>query len=414
MTIDEKIEAKGDTLVRLGGETLETRPKWNERFPVRSLIVVGDNKYDSIIKRPDQSIGVLIDGTIRQDYNYGMYLVPSEPTIEDEQNIVWKDGTGFLIRGNIVFENITIDCNMSNQTVTENIEHSAMIALSGASYTYKDMPVCVSFESVRFTNILLEGHGYADDIWIHRGYFRPNIEDISFENVSSGSRVNGKRANIGFSGFAKNAYFNNCNLYKIESETMSWMNYKGVTPPHPANLHLNNVKLQRLDLACKGKSINMYADNLRVTESAFIYQVGGIIKNSQLVYDSAGALIRLNNIFIIDTRFFINPILNTNGDYGSKGLNIRPDLGDNFEATFQRCDFLILGDTIGGRLFYSEYSPNNGYINITCIDCNYDERFTSTGQFKSKGTYKFIGGNYGAISRAQDNPDTELIYIIQE
>lgn len=414
MTLDDKITAKGDTLIRIGDEIVETKPKWNQKFPVRSLVVVGDNKYDSIIKRPDQSIGVLIDGTIRQDYNYGLYLVPSEPTIEDEKNIVWKDGVGFLIRGSVVFENVTIDCNMGNQTVTDNIEHSAMLAFSGVSYVYNDMPVCVAFESVRFINVRLEGHGYADDIWIHRGYFRPNIEDISFENVTSGSRVNGKRANVGFSGFAKNAYFNNCNLYKIESETMSWMNYKGVTLAHPANLHLNNVKLQRLDLACKGKSINVYADNLRVSESTLLYQVGGIIKNSQLVYSSAGSLIRLNKILIIDTHVFIRPVENADGNFGSRGLNIRPDLGDDFEATFERCNFLILGDTIGGRLFYSEYSPNNGYINLTCIECSYDERFSSTGQFKSKGTYRFLGGNYGTITRAQDNPDTDLIIIITE
>ena len=193
----------------------------------------------SSIKRPNNSIDLT-----HSDSNYGIFFIPSKPCDEEWKSIKsWKKHSitntktgivksfryAIIIRGAIKIENLELDCNMGNQglpdtMLSKDIEHSAMLGFSGEKYENNSFPgkyIFVGFESVTINNIRINKGGYADDIWISRGYFRPNIGKVSINNITSQNRINNKRATISFSGLAQKVEIKNANIFKLESEETS-------------------------------------------------------------------------------------------------------------------------------------------------------------------------------------------------
>ena len=182
----------------------------------------------STIRRPDAAIDLE-----QPDNNYGLFFVPEKPSDAEWEAITqWQNSTNastqyaIITRGSIRLENLQIDCNMGNQGLHEQmpsatIEHSAMVGFAGKSFTHRKYPgktLYVGFKEVILKNIVTLNGGYADDIWFSRGYFRPNIESVLIQRISSKNRINRKRASISFSGLAQKIEISQANIFRLEAE----------------------------------------------------------------------------------------------------------------------------------------------------------------------------------------------------
>ncbi|HNU89242.1 MAG TPA: hypothetical protein PKJ94_13160, partial [Ferruginibacter sp.] len=235
--VDAIAEANRDNKqIRLMPGRHLTKPGYRNRIPIgkNGLTIKGTlttGEYSSI-ERPGNAIDLE-----RSDSNYGLFFIPAKPTDAEWRSVKkWRTHrvvnatTGavttykyaVLLRGKIKIENTQVNCNMGNQGLpasmpSEKIEHSAMIGFSGEKYANSAYPnkfIFVGFESVTINNVRTIRGGYADDIWISRGYFRPNIGRVIINKVTSKNRVNQKRATISFSGLTQKAEITNCNVFR--------------------------------------------------------------------------------------------------------------------------------------------------------------------------------------------------------
>ncbi len=386
--------------------------------------IVGLNKYTSIIKRPDYSI-------TPTDNNFGIFLEPVNPTQTEVDAAQWQvyngNNVGILMRGSIILENLTIDCNMGAQNIPVNksqVEHSSMIGVAGRSYSVtrtggQTGTLYIGFNSVEFRNIRILNRGSSDAIWIGRGYFRPHISDVVFENVQSFNNVNQARADIGFSGLVEAAYFYNCQLDKIEAESNdSWLNSPGLVEFAPAKFVYYDVRVKRLDFASKAKSLYMLADNVRTTEWGYLYQVGGIIKNSTFIIE-AGDLERMNRM---DSPVFENCTFYIKAHSTNTVRGIRPEgftyngVAENCTITFNNCRFIATGSFASGRLIYTEKTTTPQIVNLTFNNCYFDQRFgvmtgTKIALLREKGTVIFNGGNV-SLSKIDNGGQSATTLIV--
>lgn len=386
----------------------------------------------SSIQRPSNAID-----PDRSDSNHGLFFIPAKPLDKDWASVrQWRTHrtvnatTGALasykyaviLRGKIRIENIQVDCNMGNQGLpavmpSAKIEHSAMIAFSGQKYANSAYPnkfIFMGFESVTINNVRTIRGGYADDIWISRGYFRPNIGKVIINKITSKNRVNQKRATITFSGLTQKAEITNCNIYKLEAEEASarWDELPG--PPITASnkysfWKLRNVTCERLDLAAKGKAIFMDADKVRSTVSTNIYQLGGKIQNSVFqMLPVPTPLNRLNDLVFRRVNWVFTAFRNVKGNF--IGLSPRPQYGETCSATFIDNTFKVRGslvtdaETEWHSLVETENSPLAGNsVDLTFRNCRYDGRFgvaekTVIGKLICRGKYKFRKADFNGIS----------------
>lgn len=186
-----------------------------------------------MVKRPDRSIDLL-----RPDDNYGLSFVPAPPTREEVAALTFSqagDGSEFaiLVRGDIAIGGLAVNCNMGSQGLEtlpplpkDPAAHSAMLKFVGYRYRVGGRSVYCGFRSVTLMDIMTLNGGYADDIWISRGYFNPNIEMVSIERLRSENRVQQRRSTIAFSGLCQNIAIRDADIYRLELEETSSVNYR--------------------------------------------------------------------------------------------------------------------------------------------------------------------------------------------
>jgi hypothetical protein len=413
-----------------------TKPGYLQRIPIgeNGLEIKGtlNTGEFSSIKRPNKTIDLL-----RSDGNYGLFFIPSKPTDKEWISVKkWKTlssvnpKTGavrtfqyaVIIRGVIKIENLELDCNMGNQQLplampSEKIEHSAMLGFSGEKFKNVSFPgkfIFVGFESVTINNIRTIRGGYADDIWISRGYFRPNIGKVSINNIISKNRVNNKRATISFSGLTQNVEIKNADIFKLEAEETSihWSELPGepITPVNQySNWKLKNIKCEMLDLAAKGQAIFVDADNVESTKSTNLYQLGGLIKNSKFnMLPQPTPLNRLNALTFKNVTWIFSAYRNAKGNF--IGIALRPQYGESCSARFIQNVFRINGELLTDDsteqhcLIDSEYLAEAGNeVNFEFRKCSYDKRFgrqdkTYIARVTTRGQWKFSKSDFIGIA----------------
>jgi len=403
-----------------------TRPAIGLKIPInKNGITIKGTPGDkgSIIKRPVNAINLN-----RPDNNYGLFFVPSPPTEKEWRSVKkWKlftheqeDGSNttfeytVITRGDVKIEHVNLDCNMANQSLPANIEsgkieHAAMLGFSGQKYTnqaYPNKVIFVAFKSVTINNVITEHGGYADDIWITRGYFRPNIKKVSMSNITSRNRINAKRATISFSGLAQNVELSNINVFRLEAEETSarWNELPGdlieMRGNRYSNWKLKNITCEVFDLAAKGKSIFIQGDNIQSTESTNLYQLGGKITNSVFnLQNHPTPLNRLNAIIFKKVKWIFTFYINEKGNF--IGLAPRPQYGENCSATFIENEFKVNGTLVTDAsteqhcLVETETIEGEGNdINLVFKNCRYDNRFgkddkTYIAKVFAKGEWQF-------------------------
>jgi hypothetical protein len=404
-----------------------TQPGSNHQIAINNngLHISGSlslGEYSSI-KRADASINISsITHLPLSSNNYGLFFVPSEPAIAEWESVAsWSthtnaDGTTFnyavIVRGAILIENLELDCNMGNQGLPTalpdaSIEQSAMLGFAGKSYSNSAYPgkrIYVAFESVTLNNIITTRGGYADDIWISRGYFRPNILKVSINKISSNNRINNKRATISFSGLAQNIEITDANIYQLHAESTSdiWSELPGTAiNSEYSNWKLRNVNCEVIDLAAKGKAIFLDADHIISTTSTGLYELGGNVQNSTFkMLPQATTLNRLNNIVFKKVEWIFSAYQDSLGYF--IGIAPRAQYQEECSATFVGNTFKVNGELInnsgtkGLYLIETEYSstvPGNS-IRLKFDNCIYDERFINAGSAKMYVAKVFERGSY--------------------
>ena len=406
----------------------------------------------AIIKRPDFSIPI---GSIEEDNyskeaddNYGLFFIPDDATLADFALVTsWKEHTDennntfqftVIIRGSIVIENLFIDCNMGNQNLHalyENppvnkkrpAEHSCMLGFAGTSTKgtgdYEGKKIYIAFSEVVIKNMITINGGFADDIWISRGYFNPNIERVTITDIISVNRVDPHRGTICFSGLAQTIEIENADIYRLECEETSsrWDELpRKKNSLRLSQWNLRQITADRIEIAAKGKAIWMNATHLYSKLSFNVYQVGGTIAYSILNKGSESRLNRLNKLVFENVTWIL-----TAKDTGEM-FGIRPtaQYGEVCEASFINNDFKVNGVFTNGSLITSEYSrelPENE-VKVTFRDCTYDLRFGSPVfpdtfiiSANERGTWRIQNSDFGnrSINRALHTNTAHAEVIIQ-
>lgn len=411
-----------------------TKPAHNQKIQINKngLTITGTlspGEFSSI-KRPNNAIDLL-----HSDGNYGLFFVPAAPTNAEWASIThWDTHTttnpetgavssfkyAVILRGAIKIENLELDCNMGMQGLpavypSEKIEHSAMLGFSGEKYKNDAYPgkfIFAGFEKVTIANIRTTRGGYADDIWISRGYFRPNIGKVSIKGISSTNRVNSKRATISFSGLTGKVEITEANIFKLEAEEGGrWDELPG-EPITAANKYsmwkLKNIKCEMFDLAAKGHAIFLDANNVESTRSTNLYQLGGVIKNSTFhMQEQPTPLNRLNDLTFKNVTWIFSAYRNTKGNF--IGIAPRPQYGERCSAKFINNTFRVNGHLVTDAsteqhcLIETEYLAEAGNeVKFGFSGCTYDARFghdtkTYIAKVMSRGHWKFRKSDFGGI-----------------
>jgi hypothetical protein len=420
-----------------------TKPNHGEEIPINAngLHIKGTLSAAefSTIKRPDNAIDLKAS-----DNNYGLFFIPSVPTqqeLDAIKNDAWikfdpgpadpDDAKSFefvvLIRGEITIENLELDCNMGNQQLpekvpSENIEHSAMLGFVGRNKFkhpskdefFKNKFIYVSFKSVTINNIRVRRGGYADDIWISRGYHRPNIGKVIISNITSDrdnpvnpqDRINNKRSTITFSGLTQNVEITNAKITSLQAEETTRKHFADLPGEKLTDVNkfsrwkLKNVTCDVLDLAAKGKSIFLNADNVQTRKLTLFFETGGVLKNCTFkVPSQAVRLTRLNEIVFEK----VNWIFEADNEGTVSGMSIVAQHADSCSAKFNQNTFRVEGPVSRGQFITTEYSkvePANT-VTLEFIKCIYDERIASSelivAKVRERGTWKFTLSDFRGL-----------------
>ena len=380
-----------------------------------------------LIKRPNNSID-----PDHPDSNYGLFFIPEDATDEEFASITtwkkFKDKKGntikyaVILRGTIEITDVAIDCNMGKQKLEEiyanpdrgdkrPAEHSCMLGFSGTSTTrktgkYAGKKIFIGFNKVIIKNVNLLNGGYADDIWITRGGFNPNIVEVNISNLNSGPRIHHHRATVSFSGLAEKAIIKNAKIYSLECEETSsrWDELPRKDEAYKRSFwKLDDIVADKIDLAAKGKAIEMMAKNLVTNLSCGFYQVGGQIKNCTFMKGKESRLNRLNSAIFTNVIW----IFEADGDGLIKGIKPVAQYGEECTAFFMSNEFKVKGSFNKGALINSDYSrtvPGN-IVFLNFHNCKYDARFGSTAypntniiSAMERGTWRIKESDFGSIS----------------
>jgi hypothetical protein len=297
-----------------------------------------------------------------------------------------------VIRGQIAITGVTLDCNMGQQGLEglnkTAAEHSAMLGFAGQRYPAPPSPagtrrvVYMGFESVALDRVHTVNGGYADDVWFARGYFNPNIELVDVQRFTSTDRVSPRRASIGFSAVCQNVHIADADLYSLHLEETSG-SYADLPRQsdvfQPSVWKLSGIKAQFMALAAKGKVFVLDACDLTTSESFFVYEAGGVIRNSTLRSGSDGRLFRLNDLVFDHVTWILDH------DAAGAVFGLRPfsAFGDPCTVTFLGNTFVANGNPTSGEIITSEYSrkvppdstvPDNS-VTVTATGCTYPDAF---------------------------------------
>lgn len=394
------------------------------------LTIVPESPQGSaVIKRPDVAINPKAP-----DFNYGLFFIPSAPTKAEVDGITWKThldnkGTpfefGVIIRGKILIEGVSVDCNMHHQGLEAlpkaAAEHSAMLGFAGKRYkkmmkpdgTMTPIPprsakvprfVYVGFQSVALKNMTTLNGGYADDVWISRGYFNPNIERVIVEKFSSQNRVDPHRSTISFSAVCQSIRMKDVDIHELKMEETTKHHFDELPRQSeaftPSKWTLTGIKAERIDLTAKGKVYVLKATNLTTTASFHLSQAGGTIRKSVLRVgkDKDRELNRLDDFVFDQVTWRLDP------DENDKFLGLGPKAqsGEPCSVAFRRNVFHVTGDPKSGAIISSQYSsavPGNRVI-VSLTGCTYPESFGRSGDkpianVRERGNWTFAEKDLG-------------------
>jgi hypothetical protein len=345
-----------------------------------------------VIRRPTRSIVLSAP-----DDHHGLFFIPAPPAESELATMQWHQGTdpekphdpitfGVVVRGEVRFDNVVIDCNMGKQlletldmTIRKNkAEHSCMLGFRGNRTSPAGAPgrVYAGFSLVNLTHLELLNGGYADDIWISRGGFYPNIAELRFNHVRSGERIKRKRSTICFSGLASRVSMTNCNIYELGMEDATATDYdelpRATQVFTPAQFVLNQVEMQRLDIAARGQVYALQASDVDVTESTRIYQAAGIISDSRLRVgrDTEPKIERCPGLT------FRNVVwtLDAQDDGSLRGIRPHSRKGEECRLRFERNRFVV-PTADRGHIIFSEAGPaaDHNRVQVWFVDCDFPE-----------------------------------------
>jgi hypothetical protein len=392
----ETASATNQPLVLLPGVHF-TKPGYNLRIPIGPHGLHLSGTAAARIQRPDCSVG---DNPLhRTDSNFGLFLVPARPLIPEPADMPWQvhqpaggPPIEFIIvaGGTVTISGVTLDCNMGNQALEglpkKLVEHSAMLAISGARYDFSSpsglqRAVFVTFEDVRLENLTLVRGGFADDIMFPPSYFRPNISSVTVTHLTSEQRINPFRASVSFTGLSQRIVIRDCILDSLACEEDAvWSEYPGPAGPFERSLwSVDEVRARAMGYAAKGDVLTLTASQLNVTESFSINEASGAISDSRLAVATENRrLIRLRDFHFGNCTWILKP------DSTNRVNGIIPTAAHDIpcSATFDNNSFVVDGSFGSGQIITTgQHSPPglpNNAITVRFTDCQYPPGFGTT------------------------------------
>ena len=157
----------------------------------------------------------------------------------------------------------------------------------------------VAFRSVTVRAMNSKNGDVAVDIWISRGSFHPNIQQLTLDHIRASNRSNRKRATIGLTELAAAINITSCELDSLHVEDdVRWDVLPRQTPQfQKAHMNLNAIVTRKLDLGAKGFVLDLTATGITVTEEFTADQVSGTLQNS-IIHKAANPIARLDMQFL--------------------------------------------------------------------------------------------------------------------
>lgn len=354
---------------------------------VRSL----DPSHKAVIRRPDRSIALTAP-----DDHHGLMFIPAGPTPGELANMVWHPGTdpskphgpitfGVVIRGEVRFENLDIDCNMGKQlletldmTLKKNkAEHSCMLGFRGdfTSPAGAQGRVYAGFNLVRLTGLEMLNGEYADDIWISRGGFYPNVREMRFDRITSSNPARRKRSTICFSGLASLVSITNSDFFELGMEDATETDYDELPRASSfmrAQFVVDDVKMDRLDIAARGQVYALQVTDVEVRKSTRIYQAAGTIANSKLHIgaQTEPKIERCPGLTFRDVVWTFD----AQADGSLRGIRPHSRVGEECRLRFVRNKFVV-PSADRGHIVFSEAGPaeDHNRVQVWFIDCDFPD-----------------------------------------
>lgn len=344
--------------------------------------------------------------------------MPSPPGREESGGVTWRhykrqaDEFEFaiLLRGSIRIDGIDVDCNMGNQGLESlppdrPAEHSCMLGFTGMKYPAGTSPetglqrfIFVGFESVELTNLRVANGGYADEVWISRGYFHPNIARVRVDRLVASNRVNEKRATVDFSGLCQDITVTNSTFFRLgcEATDVPYSEMPRMTREfHPSVWTLSDLELKGIDLGAHGRSYVVRGTRLHTTDQCNIHEAGGSITDSALTVTDRQRLIALDRFTFRNVSWTLRT-----RDGKSMGLKVTADKGRPCTVSFLDNTFHVEGSATEQVVIDSEYSngvPDNR-VRVVATGCRYPDTFGHPGEppiahVFERGRWTFAGAD---------------------
>ena len=271
----------------------------------------------------------------------------------------------------------------------------------------------VGFNSVTLSDITLERGGFADDIWFPPGYFRPNIGLVQLDRIVSKSRVNPRRASVGFSGLTQRVAMKDSKLDTLHLELdEDWSTFPGPQiglTPHfqPSVWSLSRITARGIAFAAKGPVQTLTAANLDVTDTFQVHFVAGSISTSRLALS-----VEDRRLFGLRSFLFRNCVWNIAQGAGGvvHGLVLSSNFGRPFSATFRSNTFSTAAGFQSGHLIDTGDHTTDAANQITANfdHCQYQAGFatpsfpqTHVGRLQQQGNYTFLKADLAGLDAAQ-------------